>query len=257
MRKSALFMPLAAIIAGAFGFALRTKELDTVFDSATGLAERFDPVTVALIVFSLFMTAVFVVFSLCVMKKNRAANSCAAIAPPAGGMLLVYVIIALFMFAGAALLILESEHNYGKLMTYIFALFAVLTGAAYIAVPFSAAHGKNKDLMCGISVMPAIFYSLWLVAAYRESAADPVLLNYYYECLALSALALSSYYYAGFAFSKAVPSAMLVTGLVSIYLCILILADSNRTPITLMLISACMAQTANTAVLLFRLEQKR
>jgi uncharacterized membrane protein HdeD (DUF308 family) len=256
MRKSALFMPLAAIIAGAAGFALRAKELKTVFDAATGLARRGEPVTVALILLSLFVGAVFIVFGLFTMKKYNEKNNCSAIAPPDGSMLAVYIIIAFIMLIAAVMYLFESEHLYGKLLTTAFGFFALLTGASYILVPLAAKRGEGGEWTCVFSVIPALFFSFWLVASYRESAADPVLLNYCYECLALGALALSSYFYAGFAYSKAAPRATIAAGLISIYLSIVTLADTYQTSLILMLISACMAQTANTAVFLFRLERK-
>jgi hypothetical protein len=53
MRKSAVMMPLAFLLAGVLGLFVRRWELDTVFDSATGLTERNATVTLLLIAFRL------------------------------------------------------------------------------------------------------------------------------------------------------------------------------------------------------------
>ena len=52
MRKSAVVIPLLALIAGGLGLLIRRIEINTAFEAATGFVKRGAPVTAILIAVS-------------------------------------------------------------------------------------------------------------------------------------------------------------------------------------------------------------
>ncbi len=71
MRRTSLFVPLFALIAGIAGFFLRQTELNTVFDSVTGLAEKGAPVTISLIALSVFFAAASILLSVLITRTTK------------------------------------------------------------------------------------------------------------------------------------------------------------------------------------------
>ena len=63
MRKNNCLMPIFSIVAGIIGMILRKKELATIFDSATGLAERGATVTILLGILSAVVVLISILYA--------------------------------------------------------------------------------------------------------------------------------------------------------------------------------------------------
>ena len=254
MRKSASFVLPASILAGVVGFVLRRVELNTVFDPATGLAEKSAPVSAALIILSFAVAVFLVAYALVSSKKYAIENSAPALSLQNSVLLVLDVLVMLAMIAGSVYYFLESDVR--SIAVTAFAVFAALTGIAFAAVPLAAKRGKNDMWMCILSVIPALFFCFWLVWEYRQNAGEPVLRDYCYSCLALCALALSAYFNAGFVFAKGKLAASVATGMFSVYIGLVALADIRTSALTFLLIVVCCAQIVNTAAIMLNTKEK-
>jgi len=83
---------------------------------------------------------------------------------------------------------------------------------------------KNGGVFGAVSTV--FFICFWLIAAYKYSAADPVIWHFALSLPAFSATVLAFYFIAGFVFNKPKPLASLYFSLLGTFLCLTVLADS-------------------------------
>ena len=241
MRKNILLAPAAALVVGAVGLILRKIQLVTVFNGMHGLAERNSAISVILAVFSIAACIACVVFSVSLMKKFRHPNpkreEVGALVKPE-----ISYIPAALLAIGAILHMINGQYAASTVIKIIFALFALLSAAACAYIPQSIKLGKTSDAADILAVAPTLFCCLWLVCEYRQNSAEPVLIIYVYNCLALCASILASYYQAGFRYNKFKAGRAVCTSLISIFFCTLSLADAHSFAITLLLVGLICSQ---------------
>ncbi len=225
IRKKKVLTPVLTVLLGAIGAVLRKIELDTVFEPS-GLAKEGQPVTIALAIFSA-VAALYFIFSSVDLKKLSAEESYNEVF--AGGIVpfLLSAIAAAGIAAGSALYFMNGGETLlsGSLM---------LVGAAAAVSVFALAYGvykKRGDVKtaAAFSTLIVIFVCFWMVLEYKFRSADPVLLDYVYDFLALCSAALAFYYKAGFAFGKPKPANTMIFSRVSLYFCIVAVPGASGT----------------------------
>ncbi len=236
MRKSAVILPLAALVAGALGLFVRRNELTTVFDSTTGLAERYAPVTVLLIGLSVAVIVLSAVAGIVIASRQQAEKDYSRAFTP-GGFLYVGASFVLGVgWLAAVVLQYVRLRSVGivTLIDWIFMLLATLSALSVIILALGAYTRRRGAGMVTFSVLPSLFFCFWLIILYKDNATNPVLIDYCYESLAIAGAALSFYFGAGYAFRKAKPGWTIFSYLVTIFFCVVVLADNIGLPIRLM-----------------------
>lgn len=269
MRKSAVAVPLFALIAGAIGFILRQMEVNTGFESATGFAKRDFTVTLILIGLSALVIILAAVFAIKARQKFKAENDYIKAFAPKGflyigaaivlGISWVVADVLYFLDERAAgLSLIESVPGSGiSAIDYIFVFLALITAISLIFMARGAFKGRSGTEMLLFSIVPSIFFCYWLIILYKDNAANPVLLSYSYQCIAIAAAALSYYFSAGFVYKKAATGRSLFSFLVTIYFCTVVLADNITLPIKLFFAVTMIIQFINTVVFIRNLKQKK
>lgn len=268
MRKSAVVIPLAALLAGAIGFIIRQMEVNTGFDSATGFAKRDFQVTNILIGLSVLVIVLAAVFALLASRKYKAENDYTKAFAPKG-----FVYIALSFILGIGWLAADVLYFIEKraaalsdamalpapgvnVIDYIFVFLAAVTAVSLLLMARSAYRGHGGSELIAFSVAPSIFFCFWLIILYKDNAANPVLLSYCYQCLAIAAATLSAYFSAGFVFKKSVTGKTLFSFLLTIFFCAVVLADHVILPIKLFFGVTMLFQLMNTVVFIRNLKRK-
>ncbi|MBR5381012.1 MAG: hypothetical protein IK136_00150 [Oscillospiraceae bacterium] len=246
MRKTRLIAPVLAVIAGIAGFFLRKHELATVYDM-WGLAVRGMPVTITLIVLSVFVVAAAAVFALTAGKRRVAASLETVVPKDMAGKAAFWLAAVLFVIGAIGCFVYPSVFRW-RGVAYIFALFALASGAAYAMLP--TAQEKPGQVVTVLSVVPALFFSLWLIVCFRTNATDPQLIDYCYEVLAAAAMAFACYCEAGYAYGVSKPGKTAAAALIALYFGIVSLADGTAVWLKAIMLGACIAQAASVAVLL-------
>ncbi|NLV50761.1 MAG: hypothetical protein GXY20_08740 [Clostridiales bacterium] len=229
MLKKALALTAVTILAGAAGAFIRVKELATVFDDQ-GLAQRFAPVTTALIV----LCAAFGVFLFIVCFSGLRGMTCAngyenAFRARSPAVVIISFILAAGMCAGAYMCYRSEVPVLSHAIAVgVLALFAGVSGIAYLCLSIEARRGKgSQTALCSLVIV--VFTCYYLIISYKKKAADPVLLDYVYDFLALCSSAMASYYVAGFAFRRGAPRRTVFAGLLSVFFCIVALPGKTDT----------------------------
>lgn len=241
MSQKSILPPLTAILAGAVGFALRKWQLSAGFERDTGLAVPGAPSALLLLLWSL---AVAVLLALLCWRAaqdpQRLRSLDGAVGNPAclGAILLSAVL--LLASAGAEVVAFSVPGGRSSILAD-----TVLTQVASRVLP------PLRILLCGGGVLAAglwgrnlytggekhreslailelcFLFSVWLISDYQLRSADPVVMDYVYEILAIVAVLMALYYLAGCSFGEPKPARALFFSLMGPYFCLVTLADTH------------------------------
>jgi hypothetical protein len=258
MRKGVIFMPLAAFVAGVAGFFIRRSELNTVFNDGTGLAERNAPVSVILIALSVAAFIAFALISYFTASKYKAVNDYVHAFSPAGfSYLAIFFVLGFCWLASDIMYFLDIQSE--RMFSAIDIIFVVMSALSAVSIMFlaRAAYRRREGAeLLLFGVIPSVFLCFWLILLYKQNAANPVLLEYSYQTLAISAAALSFYFSAGFVFKKAAAGKQLLSMLLTVYFGMVVLADNTGIPLKVMFAVLIVSQLVNMAVFLKNLKSK-
>uniref|UniRef100_UPI003FEE5004 hypothetical protein n=1 Tax=Dysosmobacter welbionis TaxID=2093857 RepID=UPI003FEE5004 len=251
MRKE-IVLPAATVAVGAAGFLLRRWELATAFEPDTGLHIPGSPATWALIALSAALAAALVL--LCRGKyPDFAGGYDQAFQAKGNTLYATAMILSAFLLLAAALCAgwaFVSGQN--RVMTRM--LLAVMCAASFFCVLSTAknnyrAEGRGKYSFT--LLMPAYTCCVWLIAAYQSRAADPVILDYLYELLAIIAALLGLYFTAGFSFERSKVFRASFFSLLAVYFSFVTLADGHDLATLLLYAFVIVYLLSSTAVLLY------
>ena len=250
MRKIAIGLTSCTILLALVAGYVRKTEIDTVFDSVSGLT-RLEPVTYILAALSVFSALVIIFFTL----KLRSCK-------PEPGFEKAFQINTLFVpvisFILFAMMVLAAFLYYDYIRKNmdiiiadgILALFAALSGIAFLTISINNYRrkcGAELPLCCFVIV---IFICYWLIMTYKQKAANPVLLDYVYDALALCSSALAAYYVTGFCYNRgSLPKTLFFTNL-SVYLCLIAVIGASPFPIKLFYVFTIVIMLLNSVTLL-------
>jgi hypothetical protein len=119
-----------------------------------------------------------------------------------------------------------------------------------------AYKGRSGGELMMFSIIPPLFFCFWLILVYKDNVANPVILRFAYQCLALAAGALGAYFSAGFVFGKAAAGKTLFSFLVTIFFSAVVLADEMPTPAKIIYAVTLVGSFMNAVVLLRNLRGK-
>lgn len=227
--RNYVVLPIIAAAAGIGGAALRHKELLHAFEPETGLAIPGHPLSVALILLSMIVAALFLLVSLRLKdislpgKKPWTLFRCsspvyAVMGSIAGLLLLGYGVQEL---AGS---VSDQSHLISRLLLGCMAAWSAVSILLLVQKNYRSSTTAGSGTL---TLVPVFFSCLWLILAYRDRAADPVILDYAYELFAIIFLVLAFYFMAGFFFGKPKVRRMAFASFTGAYFCIVTLADAH------------------------------
>jgi hypothetical protein len=250
MRKSVPWILILTVIAGICGFFLRKAELMTIFDETTGLALQWAPISMALgAVCVLF--AVLLLLLLTSFDNRLFPKSCEqAFSFQSSGVIALFFTLFLIMIYGAGHLL--SGYlcvGYFPTSEMVLAVLSVASSLCMLLSMLSIRRGKAGGDVAFYTVVPIAFYCFWLIWSYKYRAADPVLLDYIYELLAIVCSVLGAYFFSSFAFGRPKPKKLLFFSCAAAFLCITTLADAHPLPILLFFAVTAVVMLTNTVLL--------
>ena len=227
MRKTSLLSP-AALLLGLAGGLIRARELDTVFDAGSGLADAGAGISRLLIALAV-LTAAGSLAAAFVLKAVRTEPEKFRKAFYIRRYLTfaVMALLGIAVVACGASCALRGIQPLGLsgISKWVFAGLMILSGVGMTVMAYAAYTQKDTPPLPLFSVIPALFFCYWMVALYRVNAGNPVLLDFCYSVLALAAAAMSFYYFAGYAYGRRNLRGAVFTGLTAVFLLTVAAAD--------------------------------
>ena len=240
---------LLALVGGAGGFLLRRWELATVFDS-NGLPALWSAPTLLLIALSVVIAAALI---LLVRKSAYApADYAEGFSAQNNWLYLMAMAFAACALLMAGILGLRSRVLFGpgQLLTSLTDLLCLLSFFCVLSAALDNFRGSTQrfDLLL---LAPGYTFCLWLVCSYQEQAADPVVLDYVYQMLAIICSLIGMYFSAGYSFGRPKFRRCTVFNLLGIFFTLVALAEPHSLADRLMFLFALLYQLANVTVLLY------
>ncbi|MCL2152549.1 MAG: hypothetical protein FWH57_06270 [Oscillospiraceae bacterium] len=258
MRLSSVFMPFFTFVAGAAGFYIRLMELVNAFDEETGLPRRGADITNALIAVSIVFLLFILIFSIRVAVKHKSENGFEnAFGTYPVAIPIVFTLIGA-IWIGATVMYYMNLNVTGpipatELVFLILSAFSAISVAFFAVEMFQDPQRKTKFTL---SVVPSLFVCYWLIIIYRQNAANPVLLSYCYQCLAVIASALGFYYTSGFVYGKLAPGKAVFCYFSAVYFSFVTLADKHALSIKIIFAALIAVNTIHASRLIKNLRWK-
>ena len=234
-----LFPPALALVGGGVGFALRKWQLATGFEADTGLAIPGAPAAMALMVFSVCMTLLFLL--LCRKEDARLSwqtafaageqNTLCATALILSAMLLLVsggLEIMEYTVNGAA--VIDVENAFARAASKLLPLLRIVLCLGSLPCVFlwsRAILQKKGGEECLSTLEPCMLYCVWLISTYQSRGTDPVVQDYLYEVFAIVTALLALYFIAGFSFGNGKPRWAVFSCLAGIFFSLVTLADRH------------------------------
>lgn len=230
MRKD-IILPGAALIAGALGFALRRWHCETGFEWETGLAIPGAPAATALMACSAVVAVL--IFALALGSKERRSWDWAFRGALGCQVYMTAMVLSAFLLLlSAGIEVLAYPGAYQAAQT---AESWGLRTAGLVLPPLRIvlclggcpctllwARSLYRGGEGGRESLPmlelCLLYCVWLVSNYQSCAADPVVMDYIWEVLAICLSLLGLYYVASYSFLKeGKPRRAVFTGLLGVF----------------------------------------
>ena len=211
--KKQFLLPVTAAAAGAVLFVLRLLQRKTAFESATGLAVKGHPLTIAPVI---LLLAAGIILFLLARKLPRGTEDTfpASFSTTDAGSLSLPVMGILLMLLSGCVNVLSFEQpdlipGSETLSTTTHLLYAVTAAVPALAMFPAVSACRTRDdaaqhkAFDGVCLLAApVCLVVRLVLSYRIYSINPVLQTYYAEVLALVLMTLAFYHLSSFAFSR-------------------------------------------------------
>ena len=194
MQKEAWTYSLTGAVLGACALLLRWLQREMIIDE-TGLPVRHAAISVLLVLFLLAAGAALWILSGRLGGGRGSEDPEIALLVKSPIPTILLGIAGAAALGGALLMVVDETSLFGR----IAALFGVLAAAAlafYPSLPRWGAFGA------GLSLLPVIFFSLWLIVAYKDNAVNPIVWDYGMLILAISGALFALYRLCGYLYFR-------------------------------------------------------
>ena len=231
MRNTAYKLTAFTAIISAAGFMIRWLQNMAIYEEETGLARSGMPISFVLIGFIVLAAAAFVVIALRVKRYDAPGEAGEALGGQTFLFTAVWAAAVLLMLASGAMQLLtaDAEHYSGGLIViHKIVGAATLVGAVLLAVLMTGLSNPEKaGARRWCSGLLILFAGLWLSAAYKTAASDPVLWRSSVEILAICAAMMAFYHVAGYFFGQPSPVASVFFCQFGAFLCVMSAIDEH------------------------------
>ena len=219
MQKNAWTYTMTGTVFAAAAVMLRWLQVQMIFDPETGLPTLHAPITTLLIAVLVLVAAALWWLS------GRMKTDCApeepedALAQPHRETGWILIAVAALAAIGSAYLFFKEENTLMKAA----ALLGILSAPVLAMLPQLPRWG---GFGAALSVLPVLFFCLWLVVFYKENAANPILWSYGMEILAIAMCLLAVFRLSASLFYRAKPRQTIFACMLALITSLATLTDS-------------------------------
>ena len=217
MQREAWTYSLTGAVLGAFGLLLRWLQREMILDE-TGLPLRHAVISGLLVAFLFAAGAALWILSgrLGGDRSPEEPEEALNVQNPIPVVLLG--LAALAGLGGALLMVVGSD----SVLLRVSALVGVLAAAALAFYPYLPRWG---EFGAGLSLLPVIFFSLWLVVCYKDNAVNPILWEYGMLILAVAGALFAAYRLCGYLYYRINSRRTVFACALAVVLCLSVLMD--------------------------------
>ncbi len=229
-RKTGFGFLVATAAFGALGFFLRRWQLETAFESETGLLTPGRPATAALIALVVVAAAVLTALAVGLFRGGeRPRGYLANLAAPNLVIGLLTLLAGALLFAGGALGIRDFALQMDdRIVRLVLGISLAVTGVAVGLIGLLGQQRKEaKGRFAGALLAPGYCACVWLIAAFQGHTANPNIMEYVFLLLGILCAIFAGYAAASFAFETPRPVLCAVASSMGTVLLFIALADRS------------------------------
>ena len=218
MQREAWTYSMTATVLGAFGVLLRWLQCEIIFDEVTGLPVKNAPVSYFLVLF-LFAVAAGLWWLSGRMSVHRSSEEPEeALKSPNREVGILLAVAAVAVALGAVWMFLKEDST----LMRVTALLGLLSAPVLAMMPSLPRWGGFGAVL---SLIPVVFFSLWIVTFYKENAVNPVVWEYGVQILSIAAGLLAAYRLCGYLFYRINARRTIFACALALTLCLTVLMD--------------------------------
>ena len=222
----AILLPVAAVVFGVGGAAVRVWELATSFEPETGLPIPGAVASPALVLLSVLFALVLaaLVWRMCRKAPVRDFNS--AFVCENAGYITAVVSAAAIPVCAAGLIVLDYLNGTRSMTHFIPAALFVFSAGSIVSVGRNNYRNLVQGQFSTSLLLTPFAFCCQLMLTYQTHAGNPVLQDYAYLLLALICTVLGLYFMASFSFEKGRPALFLWTAGLAVYFSCITIASA-------------------------------
>ena len=229
MQKQAGIFTMFTSVMAAVGLFIRWLQNNNIYEETTGLPVK-SAISTVFVIFCLIYVAVLLIFTLRLGDAWAEENFRAAFR---GRNILFPVMSAalgIAMSVASAALLFSKPEGLTIALQSVLGLGGLVCGICFPLIAMGPKKDSSGTFACVYTFIPVIFFSIWLIIAFKEHAQDPILWHYAIEVLAIASATLGFYYGAGYAFDRPrLKQTVFFTNL-GAFFCIAALGDTRVLP---------------------------
>ncbi len=209
-RIRSIILPVAALVFGLAGAILRRLELAFVYD-ASGLPITGHPLTLAMALLSALFVVILVLGAVLSVKPAPDYGSCFSGDPVA---CVIHTASGIILAAAAVAGIISAQ---GDLFLSLSLYLLALAGLCICCHGVFCLVGKEGQPPSGLLLVPVFCVCIRLIYVFKGWSADPSIVDYIYELLAIILISISLFMASGFIFDSCRPRLTAAVSLCGIY----------------------------------------
>jgi len=218
MQREAWTYSMTATVLGAFGVLLRWLQCEIIFDDVTGLPIKNAPVSYFLVLFLLAVAAGLWWLSGRMSVRRSSQEPEEALSQPNREVGVLLGVAAAAVAVGAIWMFLKEINT----LMRVTALLGLLSAPVLAMMPSLPRWGGFGALL---SLIPVVFFSLWIVMFYKENAVNPIVWEYGVQMLAIAAGLLAAYRLCGYLFYRINARRTVFSCALALTVCLTVLMD--------------------------------
>lgn len=219
-RIRSFILPAAAVVFGILGGMLRKIELSTVYD-AFGLPVSGHPVTIAMAVLSALFVVILVLGAVLIIKP---AGGYEAYFPGCTASSVIHTASGVLLAVSSALGAMTAG---GDMFLTVACYLLVLAGLCICCHGGFCLAKKEGQPPSVLLLIPIFCMCIKLIYVFKGWSADPSIVDYIYELLAVIFITLSLFFTSGFLFDAYRPRLTAAVSLCGVYFCMLTAFNST------------------------------
>lgn len=226
-----IILPVFAVAAGLAAGFLRKIQLVEAYDSQN-LPIDGHPITLALVLTALISALILLCFTR--TAKGRDLGSYEQYYVTRSNFYFVSAALSsAFLIASSVLSIMETWVSSTGIFTLLMAWLSLFSGLCILIHSFSCFHARKNASAGFLLLMPILYFCLRLIYTFRGWSADPIVMDYIFELMALITTAMALYGFAGFFFGEIRISTTVYFSLLSVLFSLITLFDSHSLAVML------------------------
>lgn len=164
----------------------------------------------------------------------------------------------IIMSAGAILLLAQCEMDKEAGFLRILAVLGFFSGLSYPII-LSAANKplRHSGILCLLSVMPILLYSMWLITCYKMNDINSVVWAFSIEIITVIVAMLAYFRIAGFLFGVPLGNRSMFLSMLCAAMCIMVIADERYIGMQMMFFASAGQMILYNWIMIKNLRQKK